>query len=358
MDREEFHLTLLPNCRCGNKVRTQQVEERLPGGVHMTPTITCSSCGLSTHTKPGRFEACVDAWTELVAKGQSIDATYKDIIRQVQSQGKSKTNRTGTITQSISGYMLKHDMSSGFPLITTKKMAWKTIRVELEGFIRGITDKQWYQSRGCNVWNEWCSPDKVPYGHDETTQAAMLAERDLGPIYGAQWRHFNGEYNPVKQEMSGGVDQLANAVKILKTNPDNRRIIVNAWNPQQLSSMALVPCHYSFQLLANDGVLDLIWSQRSCDLFLGIPFNIASYGLLLELIAKEVGMKAGTLIGSLGDVHIYENHQDQIAEQLGRGEFSQPTLNLKDIGLFDWSWEDATLEGYESHPAIKAPIAV
>lgn len=289
----------------------------------------------------------------------NIDQVYNQVVEKVRREGKKKTNRTTTDTISVSGCMIDYDMANGFPLLTTKKMAWKTLRVELEGFIKGITDKSWFQERGCKIWNEWCTPVKVPYGHDEVTYKAMAEEKDLGPIYGFQWRNFNGQYEFRAGNFTDGVDQLALAIETLKTNPNSRRILVNAWNPQQLNQMALVPCHYSYQFLCNDGVLDLLWNQRSCDIFLGIPFNIASYALLLELIAKECGMKAGKLIGFLGDAHIYVNHQAQLDEQLKREPYAPPTLRLEGYdSIFDWEWQHATLEGYECHPAIKGEVAV
>jgi thymidylate synthase len=289
----------------------------------------------------------------------NIDLVYKQVVEKVLREGKRKNNRTATDTVSVSGCMIEYSMANGFPLLTTKKMAWKTIRVELEGFIKGVTDKSWFQERGCKIWNEWCTPAKVPYGHDEATYQAMAEEKDLGPIYGFQWRNFNGQYKFGAEGFSGGVDQLAKAIETLKTNPDSRRILVNAWNPQQLDEMALVPCHYSYQLLCNDGELDLLWNQRSCDIFLGIPFNIASYALLLELIARECDLKAGKLIGFLGDAHIYVNHLDQLEEQMKREPYAPPTLKLDGYdSIFDWEWGHATLDGYECHPAIKGEVAV
>jgi thymidylate synthase len=289
----------------------------------------------------------------------NIDQVYGQVVDKILQEGKRKSNRTATDTLSVSGCMLEYPMQNGFPLLSTKKMAWKTIRVELEGFIRGVTSKAWFQERGCKIWNEWCSPAKVPYGHDEATLAAMAAEEDLGPIYGFQWRNFNGRYDPEAAAFSGGIDQLQRAIQELKSNPNSRRIIVNSWNPQQLDEMALVPCHYSYQLLCNDGVLDLLWNQRSCDVFLGIPFNIASYALLLELIAKECEMKAGKLIGFLGDAHIYVNHLDQLEEQMNRNPFAPPTLKLEGYdSIFDWEWKHATLDGYQCHSAIKGEVAV
>lgn len=289
----------------------------------------------------------------------NIDQVYKQVVEKVLREGKKKTNRTATDVISVSGCMIDYDMANGFPLLTTKKMAWKTIRVELEGFIKGVTDKSWFQERGCKIWNEWCTPVKVPYGHDAATYKAMAEEKDLGPIYGFQWRNFNGRYEFGAEDFTGGIDQLAKAIETLKTNPDSRRILVNAWNPQQLDQMALVPCHYSYQLLCSEGVVDLLWNQRSCDIFLGIPFNIASYALLLELVAKECGLKAGKLIGFLGDAHIYVNHQAQLEEQMQRAPYAPPTLKLGGYdSIFDWEWQHAVLDGYECHPAIKGEVAV
>jgi len=291
----------------------------------------------------------------------NIDEVYFQIINKILKEGTLKENRTGVDTISVSGCMLEYDMKNGFPLLTTKKMAWKTIRVELEGFIKGITSKKWYQDRGCHIWDAWCNPSKVPYGHDEETRKRMAAEDDLGPIYGYQWRRFNELYlgREHKLPIREGVDQLAWAIDQLKTNPQNRRIIVSAWNPEQLNQMALVPCHYSFQLLQNNGKLDLLWNQRSVDSFIGLPFNIASYGLLLSLIANECGLEQGKLIGFLADTHIYVNHLDQLKEQEQRKPFGPSKINIaNDKSVFDWEWKDARLENYKSHEAIKGKVAI
>ena len=288
-----------------------------------------------------------------------IDKQYFSIIDKILKEGKRKENRTGIDTISISGCMVEHDMSEGFPILTTKRIAWKTLKVELEGFIKGVTNKQWFQDRGCKIWNEWCNPTKVPYGHDEATKLAMLEEKDLGPVYGYQWRNFNGRYDPDEGVFGDGVDQLAWAINQLKTNPNNRRIIVNAWNPQQLNQMALVPCHYSFQLLHNEGELDLLWNQRSCDVGLGIPFNIASYGLLLELIAKECGFKAGKLVGFLADTHIYVNHLKALEEQMSRDPYQAPTLELGEYeSIFKWTHKEARLNNYQFHESVKMEVAI
>jgi len=169
----------------------------------------------------------------------NIDQVYKQVVEKVLREGKKKGNRTATEAISVSGCMIDYDMANGFPLLTTKKMAWKTLRVELEGFIKGVTDKSWFQERGCKIWNDWCTPAKVPYGHDEASYKAMAEEQDLGPIYGFQWRNFNGQYEFGAENFTGGIDQLARAIETLKTNPNSRRILVNSWNPQQLGQMAL-----------------------------------------------------------------------------------------------------------------------
>lgn len=278
---------------------------------------------------------------------------YLDLLKQVFDEGERKPNRTGIDTISLSGAMFRHDMRKGFPLLTTKKMPPRTIFAELEGFIKGIFDKTWYQERKCNIWNGWCNPKIVPYGNDEATKARMAAESDLGPIYGYQWRNFNGS----------GVDQLKNAIETLKRDPTDRRMIVSAWNPIQLPEMALPPCHFCFHLLSDGKFFDLCWSQRSVDTFLGLPFNIASYAMLLTLIAKEVRMTPRYLVGHLDDVHIYENHFEQAKEQLSRQPFELPTIEILNSdgdgwSIFDWKYTDFRLNNYRHHDKIEAPVAV
>ena len=261
--------------------------------------------------------------------------------------------------------MIQHDMSDGsFPLLTTKRVAFKTMSVELEGFIKGITSKQWYKDRGCNIWNEWCNPQKVPYPAADMSEKsrklvleAMAAEDDLGPaVYGAAWRNFR---DPNSHPGAQGVDQLANIVQTLKTNPEDRRMICLAWNPLGLKHTALPACHYSWQVMKRGEYLDLVWTQRSVDSFLGLPFNIASYGLLLLLLAREAGLKPGVLSGSLADLHLYENHVDQALEQLQRTPMPLPQVELLDKGsIFDWTHQDINLLGYSPHASIKAPVAV
>ncbi len=235
--------------------------------------------------------------------------------------------------------------------------------IELEGFIKGITDKNWYETRGCKIWSDWCSPKKVPYGNDEETKRKMYSEKDLGPIYGFQWRCFNGTYDGpydgIKELPNDGVDQLKNAIETLKKDPLNRRIIVNSWNPCQIKDMALPPCHSFFQFLSDGENLSLGFYMRSYDYVLGAPFNISSYGLLLELMAREVGMKADKLINFSMDTHIYENQMDNLKVQMERKPFALPKLNIPDFnGIFNWTHEQISLVDYEFHPKIDYPIAV
>ena len=287
---------------------------------------------------------------------------YLDIVKKILDTGESKDDRTGTGTIAIAGAMFEHDMSTGFPMLTTKKVPFKAVATELEFFIKGITDKQWLKDRNCHIWDEWCSPKKVPYAHDAETKSKMAAERDLGPIYGFQWRHFNANYHGYDANYANdGVDQLKIVINSLKTNPSDRRMIVMAWNPTKLNEMALPPCHYGFQVTVINGRLNLMWSQRSVDTMLGLPFNITSYALMLHLLAKETGLKEGKLIGFLGDVHIYSNHLTGAREQLTRDpdKYKLPQIVTENFtSIFDWKAEDSKIIGYESYPKIEFQIAV
>ncbi|MFA7653919.1 MAG: thymidylate synthase [Candidatus Magasanikbacteria bacterium] len=287
---------------------------------------------------------------------------YLDIVKKILETGEQKSDRTGTGTLAIAGAMFEHDLANGFPMLTTKKVPFKVVATELEFFIKGITDKQWLKDRNCHIWDEWCSPLKVPYAHDEETKQKMAAERDLGPIYGFQWRHFGADYISYDTDYTGqGIDQLKTAANALKNNPTDRRMIVMAWNPTKLHEMALPPCHYGFQLTVINGRLNLMWSQRSVDTMLGLPFNITSYALLLHLLAKETNLKEGKLIGFLGDVHIYSNHLDGAREQLTRdpSKYKLPQIATENFtSIFDWKAEDSKVVGYESYPKIEFKIAV
>lgn len=288
--------------------------------------------------------------------------TYLDIVQKVLDTGELVETRQGTPAYTMAGAYFEHDMSKGYPLLTTKKVPFRLVASELEFFINGITDKQWLIDRNNHIWDEWASPKKAPYGHDEASKKRMLEERDLGPIYGFQWRHFNAPYESYDTDYTGkGVDQLAILVEKLKTNPRDRRMIVNAWNPQQFSEMGLPPCHYSFQVTTINGKLNLLWNQRSVDTMLGLPFNIASYALMLHLLAKEAGMEEGKLVGFLADVHLFENHVDGAREQLSRdpNKYMLPKLETeKWTSIFDWKAEDTKVIGYESYDRIAFEIAI
>ncbi len=287
---------------------------------------------------------------------------YLDIVQKVLAEGVQKNNRTGTDALSIAGAIFEHDMSLGFPLLTTKKMPHKIIASELEFFIKGITDKTWLQERNNHIWDEWAYPKKAPYGHDEAAQKKMKEERDLGPIYGFQWRHYNAPYYSFNADYTNqGVDQFQRLVDKLKSDPNDRRMIVMAWNPLALQDMALPPCHYGFQVTVIKNKLNLLWNQRSVDTMLGLPFNIASYATLLHLLAKETGYEEGKLVGFLADVHIYINHLDGAREQLTRDPNTYPLPKIiteNFTSIFDWQYTDTKIEGYQSYPRIELPIAV
>lgn len=314
---------------------------------------------------------------------------YLDILENIMTNGKDlRMNRTGIPDIGLSaGAVFEHDMSTGFPLVTTKKMGLKNIATELEFFLYGITDKRWLQDRKCHIWDEWANPVKVEQKYNIATNnlpnltddekntirnSIMDSERDLGPIYGFQWRHFGGEYvwnekrinkNPTDNfnPKNPGIDQVQNAIYKLKNNPNDRRILVSAWNPVAIPQMALPPCHVMHQLVVRDGKLSLIWTQRSCDMFLGVPYNIASYALLLLLYAKEAGLKPGTLKGELHDAHIYQNHIPQVREQLQRKPYPLPTVEIPDDnwrGMLNWSAQGGfTLKNYICHEKLRGDVA-
>jgi len=285
---------------------------------------------------------------------------YLDIVEKILDQGAEKRDRTGVGTIAIPGAMFEHDMSEGFPLLTTKSVPMRLVASELEFFIKGVTDKRWLSENNNHIWDDWCSPDKVAYSHDEETKIKMREERELGPIYGWQWRNFGANYNAYDKPPTGdGIDQLECVVNTLKTDPTDRRMIVMAWNPVDLKRMALPPCHYCFQVTVLKDKVNLMWSQRSVDVALGLPFNIASYGLLLHLLAKESGLGEGKLVGFLGDTHIYTNHLEGLKEQLAREPYKLPALSTKKFSsIFDWEYKDTKTKGYKHHPRISFEIAV
>ena len=269
---------------------------------------------------------------------------YLDIVEKVLSDGSWKENRTGIRALGISGAMFEHDLALGFPALTTKRLAFKQVAIELEFFIKGLTDKKWLQERGCHIWDEWCNPDLVPPElSNEERKKFQRESDDLGPIYGSQWRNFHG------------VDQLKGVVETLHSNPNDRRMVVSAWNPPQHYEMALPPCHVLWQVIVTgDGKLNLNWYQRSVDSMLGLPFNIASYALLLELLARQVGKPVGKLCGFLGDVHIYENHINQAKVQILRDPLPLPKLELTgEKNIFDWTHVEAHLLNYKHHGKLE-----
>ena len=261
---------------------------------------------------------------------------YLDLLRHILDNGTDKNDRTGTGTRSVFGYQMRFDLSKGFPLLTTKKLHLKSIIYELLWFLKGDTNARYLQDNGVRIWNEWADPDG-----------------NLGHIYGYQWRSWP-DYN------GGHIDQITRAIDDIKHNPDSRRIIVSAWNVADLPNMNLPPCHAFFQFYVADGRLSLQLYQRSADSFLGVPFNIASYALLLMMVAQVCGLEAGDFVHTLGDAHIYHNHIDQVKLQLSREPRQLPKMilnpEIKDI--FDFKYEDFTLEGYDPHPHIKAQVSV
>ncbi len=287
---------------------------------------------------------------------------YHDIVKTILETGERKTNRTGVDAITIPGFMFQHDMKNGFPLLTTKKVPYRLVATELEFFIKGITDKQWLQERNNHIWDEWCTPLKVAYANDDETKKKMLEERDLGTIYGWEWRHFGAAYKGYDADYTGqGVDQLKRVVNELKSNPDSRRMLVLAWNPMDIDKAVPPYCHYGYQVTVINGKLNLFWNQRSVDVALGLPFNIASYATLLHLLAKESGFEEGILTGFLADTHIYVNHIDGMKELLSRdiNKYPLPKIETENFtSIFDWKAEDTKLIGYESYPTIKFDIAV
>ena len=261
---------------------------------------------------------------------------YLDLLRHIRANGVMKEDRTGTGTQSVFGYQMRFDLSEGFPLLTTKKVHLKSIIYELLWFIAGDTNVKYLQDHGVTIWDEWA---------DENG--------DLGPVYGHQWRSWPAPDGRV-------IDQLSMAIDTIKRNPDSRRMLVTAWNPAEVDKMALPPCHCLFQFYVAEGKLSCQLYQRSADVFLGVPFNIASYALLTMMIAQVCGLEPGEFVHTTGDTHIYRNHFEQVATQLSREPRPLPRMRLNpDVkSLFDFKYEDFTLEGYDPWPAIKAPVAV
>ncbi|WP_443077566.1 thymidylate synthase [Streptomyces sp. NBC_01450] len=263
------------------------------------------------------------------------DTQYEDLLRLVLTSGTAKADRTGTGTRSVFGHQLRYDLSQGFPLVTTKKVHLRSIVYELLWFLRGDSNVGWLHEHGVTIWDEWAD-----------------ANGELGPVYGAQWRSWptpDGRH----------IDQISEVLDTLRRDPDSRRMIVSAWNVAELPKMALAPCHAFFQFYVADGKLSCQLYQRSADLFLGVPFNIASYALLTHMVAQQAGLRPGDFIWTGGDCHIYDNHVEQVTEQLSRTPFELPGLRLRQAdSLFDYAYADVEVLDYQYHPAIKAPVAV
>lgn len=265
-----------------------------------------------------------------------IPTPYEDLLRDVLEHGAHKSDRTGTGTRSVFGRQIRYDLAKGFPLITTKRVHFKSIAYELLWFLRGDSNVRWLQEHGVTIWDEWA---------DENG--------NLGPVYGVQWRSWptpDGRH----------IDQITEVIEQLQHNPDSRQILVSAWNVAELSKMALMPCHALFQFYVADGKLSCQLYQRSSDMFLGVPFNIASYALLTMMIAQQCGLQLGEFIWTSGDTHIYDNHVEQVKEQLSREPFPYPTLRIarKPESIFDYEFEDFEVVGYQHHPPIRAAVAV
>ena len=261
---------------------------------------------------------------------------YHDLMKAVLVQGVDKADRTGTGTKSIFGYQMRFDLTAGFPMVTTKKLHLKSIVYELLWFLNGSTNNQWLKERGVSIWDEWAAPDG-----------------ELGPIYGYQWRSWptpNGQH----------IDQIQELMATLQSNPDSRRMIVSAWNVADIPRMALAPCHAFFQFYVANNKLSCQLYQRSADIFLGVPFNIASYAVLTHMVAQQAGLEVGDFIWTGGDCHLYNNHLAQVELQLAREPFPLPTLQFrrKPASLFDYEFDDFEVIGYQSYPHIKAPVAI
>ena len=277
---------------------------------------------------------------------------YLDLMRHVLTHGVDKTDRTGTGTRSVFGYQMRFDLQKGFPILTTKRVHFKSVAVELLWFIKGDTNVQYLKDNGVSIWNEWATAEQCArFGRNEG---------DLGAVYGHQWRNFGATKNPDGTYAKDGFDQMSWLINEIKTNPDSRRLIVSGWNPAEAGQVALPPCHTMFQFYVANGKLSCQLYQRSADIFLGVPFNIASYALLTHLIAQVTGLEVGEFVWTGGDSHLYSNHFEQTTLQLSREPLSLPKLKINPAitDLFAFEYADLELENYQHHPAIKAPVAV
>ncbi len=268
-----------------------------------------------------------------------IQTPYEDLLRKVLEEGADKGDRTGTGTRSIFGAQLRYNLAESFPLLTTKKVYFHGVIGELLWFLKGSSNINWLLEHNVHIWDEWA---------DENG--------DLGPVYGVQWRSWPA---PTPEDPNRTIDQISNVLDLIKNHPDSRRMVVSAWNPAEVEKMALPPCHALFQFYVANGKLSCQLYQRSCDMFLGVPFNIASYSLLTMMMAQQAGLEPGEFVWTGGDCHVYDNHVDQFLEQLSRDPYPYPTIEIRKAdSLFDYQYEDFTIVGYQHHPTIKAPVAV
>ena len=269
-----------------------------------------------------------------------IPTPYEDLVRTILRGGTLKSDRTGTGTISLFGQQMRFDLSHSFPLITTKKVFFRGIAYELLWFLKGSQNVRWLQENRVHIWDEWADPETG----------------DLGPVYGVQWRSWPA---PTPEDPHHTIDQIAKVLDLIRTHPDSRRMIVTAWNPAQIDSMALPPCHALFQFYVADGRLSCQLYQRSCDMFLGVPFNIASYALLTLMMAQQADLEPGEFVWTGGDCHIYDNHVEQVLEQLSRKPYPYPTMRIRKAdSIFSYQYEDFEVVDYQCHPVIKAPVAV
>ena len=277
---------------------------------------------------------------------------YLELLDAVLTGGEVREDRTGVGTLSLFGWQSRYDLAEGFPLVTTKKVHLRSVIVELLWFLAGRTDNDWLRERGVTIWDEWATPDQTArFGREAG---------DLGPVYGHQWRNFGATVRPDGTFEPDGADQLASVVQTIRTDPTSRRLIVTGWNPQEAEQVALPPCHTLFQFYVSGGSLSCQLYQRSADVFLGVPFNIASYALLTHMVASVCDLEPGVFIHSFGDVHLYRNHMDQAKLQLSREPRARPHLMLDPAvrALEEFRLEHISVEGYDPHPAIPAPVAV
>lgn len=277
---------------------------------------------------------------------------YLDLLQHILEHGGDKGDRTGTGTRSVFGHQMRFDLSKGFPLLTTKKVHFRSIVIELLWFLKGDTNVKYLQDNKVTIWDEWATA--------EQTARFGRPAGELGPVYGHQWRNFGATQNEDGSYQQNGVDQISWLINEIKTNPNSRRLIVSGWNPKEASQVALPPCHTLFQFFVQNGKLSCQLYQRSADVFLGVPFNIASYALLTHMIAQVCDLQVGDFVWTGGDTHLYANHFEQARLQLGRDplELCQLKLNPEVKSIFDFKFEDIDIINYHSHPAIKAPVAV